>query len=1075
MDLNYIKEVYEVNDEQAKALEINKNIALHAGAGSGKTRVLTRRFLRVLLEENCGLDDIVAITFTKKAALEMKERILDLVNQFLMKSDDGLKNKLKRIKENLDGANISTFHSFCDSIVREYYYKIGLEPMYQIIEEVDSETILSKLTSEIIEEFLKDERYFENFNFLFDEFGVDYVLSGGFAFETRKIYKKIREKADDIETKVRQKTFNNLVEFYGGSDENLKKYQKIEVLLLELISELHKRYSDFKLQEGLVDFNDLEIFTLNLLTEHREVRDALRKRYKYFLVDEFQDTNDIQLKILYNLVADDEGKIQNGKLFVVGDIKQSIYGFRGTNYKVFEEVTEKIQKNGDKLLLSTNYRSHNRLVEIINGLFSGLLPNYDPLFYSSNIDGEALFDYCFFEKAEETTTGQRSNEAEAIKKKLKSEKVTLDELKVFCEIDETINLRGRNEELSYIVKKIKELIEKGFEYKEIAILLRDRNNIDEFEREFKKNNIPYTLVGGIGYFERQEILDIINIIKYFYNPNDEVALLGLLRSPYVGISDDLVIEILDEIRNGNDMAKISEREVFDDVTKLILKKIDNIKNLVPFYTTTKLVKTVIEEFKIKEILLAQEEGIQKYRNIEKFVEIVRDFDSKGIFTPFDFIDYINNLRAISTKEGEAFLDTEESDAVKIMTIHASKGLEFEVVFVPGLDRKIKKEYKGNFIYDDKFGIIVKHEFNDIEDNLFKKIKQRIEDEECYEELRILYVAATRAVRVLAFSGYIKDEKTLTYISKLTERNLDEYKNLTSQFRNYKKLKEKVISHEGEDRAELWQKLNFKIDFSSRTTVSISRYMTYKDCPRKYYFKYIAKIDQDDLLDDYDDLNEKEGIKLINSRKKGTLIHSILEELTKNEGCNIQNKIKDILGTESQELEEEIERYIDNFIKIEKEYKSLCSGYKVKSDAELRFKIPLPNSSLSIFGIIDRVDVFSVGDGLNVNIIDYKTNKVTKDEDIKKLIDHYKSQFIIYSYAYTRFLNNLSLGLREVNNYLYLLDVGEIVRIDYSQEDLDYVINDIKSIFSNIEKLSFDDFKSYGCTKNCKYNVFCRLK
>ncbi|WDU83525.1 UvrD-helicase domain-containing protein [Caloramator sp. Dgby_cultured_2] len=194
MDINFIKEVYEVNDEQARALDINKNIALHAGAGSGKTRVLTRRFLRILLEENCGVDDIVAITFTKKAALEMKERILDLVNQFLMKGEDSLKNKLKRIKENLDGANISTFHSFCDKIIREYYYKIGLEPMYQIIEEVDSETILSKLTGEILEEFLRDKRYFENFDFLFDEFGVDYVSSGALGFEVRKIYKKLEKR-----------------------------------------------------------------------------------------------------------------------------------------------------------------------------------------------------------------------------------------------------------------------------------------------------------------------------------------------------------------------------------------------------------------------------------------------------------------------------------------------------------------------------------------------------------------------------------------------------------------------------------------------------------------------------------------------------------------------------------------------------------------------------------------------------------------------------------------------------------------------------------------------------------------
>jgi len=186
MDVEKIKEIYEVNDEQALALDINKNIALHAGAGSGKTRVLTRRFLRLLLETSCDIDDIVAITFTKKAALEMKSRILELVNQFVLKSNDNLKSKLIKIKEKLDQANISTFHSFCDKIIREYYYKLELEPMYQIIEEVDSETILTKIIEDVIEEFLQDTSFEEHFDALFEQFGIEYVSKGTFNKEIKK-------------------------------------------------------------------------------------------------------------------------------------------------------------------------------------------------------------------------------------------------------------------------------------------------------------------------------------------------------------------------------------------------------------------------------------------------------------------------------------------------------------------------------------------------------------------------------------------------------------------------------------------------------------------------------------------------------------------------------------------------------------------------------------------------------------------------------------------------------------------------------------------------------------------------
>ncbi|SEF60661.1 ATP-dependent exoDNAse (exonuclease V) beta subunit (contains helicase and exonuclease domains) [Caloramator fervidus] len=1052
MDVEKIKEIYEVNDEQALALDINKNIALHAGAGSGKTRVLTRRFLRLLLETSCDIDDIVAITFTKKAALEMKSRILELVNQFVLKSNDNLKSKLIKIKEKLDQANISTFHSFCDKIIREYYYKLELEPMYQIIEEVDSETILTKIIEDVIEEFLQDTSFEEHFDALFEQFGIEYVSKGTFNKEIKKMYRKIREKGSDI-NEVLSKTMDNLSKFYKNDSEKLKKIEKIEVLVANLIYKINEKYTQLKLKEGLLDFNDLEILTLKLLKEHEDVREDLIKRYKYFLVDEFQDTNDIQFEILKNLVGDIE-KVHDGKLFVVGDIKQSIYSFRGTNYKVFEKVTEMIQKKGEKLTLSINFRSHDDLVKIINDMFDEVIEGYEKIKCSGKVLGLAGFEYKFFQKSKKEESNLKEK-MEDIKERLRTGKIQVEDLKIFDYKDE-INIASRDEEVEFIIDRINKLIQNGFDYKDIVILIRDRNDVEELERAFKKNNIPYTLVGGIGYFSKQEVLDIINMLKYFYKFNDEVALLGFLRSPFVGFSDDLIVDMFKLLREGNSFRDIAEKMSLDEFKRKILYKIEELKGLVPYYTVHKFLCKVIEDLKIKEILLSLENGIQKYRNVEKFIEIAREFDNKGIFTSFDFIEYIENLKEISSKEGEAFLDTEDSDAVKIMTIHASKGLEFEIVFVPGLDRVIKKEYKQKFIYHKEYGIVACHKLEGFEQNLFDDLKKEIEQEELNEEIRILYVALTRAIRFLGFSGYEKDEKYITYISKFKNKDLDSYVNLTKKFFDFKKDKGKCLQNEVKS-VNILKRLEFKPEYITKSVVSVSRYMTYKECPKKYYFKYIAKLEEDDLIY-YEDLNEDEKIKVLNGAKKGTLVHKALEDYLNKGYFHLNNEFK------------YIERYLENFKKIEDTYKVLNKGDKVKSEAEVSFKVLVPQSSISVFGIIDRVDIFNVDGFYNINIIDYKTNKI---KDVKDIIEYYKPQFIIYYYAIKSITKNILSNLKDIKTYMYLLDIGELIEINFNEDEINYILKDLKNIFENMENKNFSDFKSIECNGNCNFKELCK--
>ncbi|MCX7951475.1 MAG: UvrD-helicase domain-containing protein, partial [Clostridiales bacterium] len=842
INLDEIKKEYEVNDEQAMALDIDKNIALHAGAGSGKTRVLTRRFLKLLIDKNTNVDDIVAITFTKKAALEMKERVLDLVNEFIEKEqDDKKKQRLKKIKEDVLLANISTFHSFCDTLIKENYYLIGIEPMYQIIEDVDTLTLLNRFSEEILNKYISDEKYKKHFEALFNIIGVEFVTKGTILKEVKGLYKEIKTRGDRIE-EAKKYTEDNILKYFNG-DKSLEPYQQIVDLMMDMVEELDRMYKEEKRKSSLLDFNDLENYTLDILENHSEIKKRLRERYKYFLVDEFQDTNDIQLKILMHLTEENEN-IEEGRLFVVGDIKQSIYLFRGANYKVFEEVTKKI---GNKLNLSTNYRSYDKIVEIINDMFKEIMQSYEPSNVSSKIDGEAGFVYEFIKEE----TKEKKNEFKP--SELKKRKVELDELATLLE--ETKEEK-RSKEAEYVADKIIELNKKGIEYKDIAILFRNRNNILDFENALKNKGIPYTILGGIGFYERQEIKDLINLVRFIYRQDDKLSFLGVIRSPFVGLSDNEVIDIFSFINKEDKIeAAIGKNKKLDKLFK--------IKSNALFLNVYNLLKYADKELNIKEILLSSEDGIQKYRNFEKFLEIAIEFDSKGIYSSLEFVEYVENLIGLSEKESQAFLDTENSDAVKIMTVHASKGLEFEAVFVPCLDYSIEKNSRSTFVYDKfdgdggRLGIAFK---DDAIKEIYEKINQKRIEEEKKEEIRILYVAATRAIRFLSFSGVEKTkDRAKSILSEMDKLPLDSFKERTKEFEEYKKDRVSEVETKYEfDFDSAIENIELDVEYIPNSLISISRYMAYKQCPRKYFFKFIAKIDEEALSTEmFEKIDEEE--------------------------------------------------------------------------------------------------------------------------------------------------------------------------------------------------------------------------
>ncbi|HHW03021.1 MAG TPA: UvrD-helicase domain-containing protein [Thermoanaerobacterales bacterium] len=1104
MDLQKIMEKYGVNDEQARALDIDKNIALHAGAGSGKTRVLSRRFLRLMLERDADVDSIVAITFTNKAALEMKERIRSLVNEMLLKErDPETVHKLNKIKEDIQAAHISTFHSFCDRILRENCHVIGLDPMYQVMEEVDRETVGAIIARDVVSKMLADMSFKEKFEKLFELFGTDYYYMGNLIRDIKYLSDRLRQKAIGMDEIVRKTEKNisrfyiqNALECFGDADS----LEEIELFMVEMMEKVGERFEKYKIDKNLVDFNDLEIFTLKLLKDER-IKNHYRRRFKYFLVDEFQDTNDVQREILYSLILEN-GEIPPGHLFIVGDVKQSIYGFRGADYEVFNSVTEKINENGKKLELSTCYRSHPDIVGVINKIFGNLFVSYEPLKISEGHQGRARVDVSLLKKEEKEDDLWKRGKVVLKSGSPEEVKNFLCELSTKQADDDVGNIRTI--EAERLAEKIKNLTGTGFKYRDMAVLLRSRTNLSYYERVFNRENIPYCVIGGIGLFDKQEIVDLMNILKCIYDPGDKLALLGTLRAPYFGVPDDIILDIFDKL---DDEGKVEQAMAALDKTeaeaiKSALNNLAKMRRLSEYHSVSDLVKMIIDSFHIKEVLLSLKDGIKMYRNVEKFMSIVWEFDSKDIYSPEDFLEYIQNLREISEKEAEADLDTEDSDAVKVLTIHASKGLEFTAVFIPEIGRDLAYNTvrnKPHFLLDDEYGVIARYDekitgLKGAQNKLYDYVRERTLQKELEESKRILYVAATRAKRYLCFIGEdveLKDDDRLDRFVKMLKCALMGDGQISFVENDVKgkrtdKAESRCSEHvsnifpDGEQFPAFLQRLDFAPDYKNKSSISISRYFTLIYCPRKFFYIYKAGIDgshfemEDEAPGYVDEFAAMPSGKL-EGLVKGQMVHRILEKIIESD-ADVEEVVKQYAGFAAEDELREIKRLVQNFKIAEAEYEKRISGRRVKTEREIPFAVPLfAGGGKTVYGIIDRLDIYENNSSVEGYLIDYKTNRIKDQQDMERLMDHYRAQFMIYSLGFERLYPQIYGGIRLAGMFIFFLDAGKAIQVHFSGEEREEFLCRLSSTMDFVE--SHDDMEDYrcrdGCDYKCEYAFLCR--
>jgi len=1086
--------------EQELAIKtIDKNLVVNAGAGTGKTKVLTERYIYILekgdLEENKEIESIVAITFTKKAAQEMKDRIREEI-----KKRFSLDRKWHRFYRDLEKANISTIHSFCGNMLRDNPLKAKLDPMFKVIETREADILLEEAVLDTLYEGLETDENIYNLVRLFRKDDLTRISE-----ELMNIYHKIRtvgysfEEVKDMTLSqinsfsVDDKDLDRIKDLFTylinisrsnsklgrlSSDEYWIKFSRgsyskeelvpiLEYLLdnigtskkeegtinelkalikrvlcikdkeniwiyetfLDLLINIDKEYRRRKDEIGSLDFDDLQILALKLLDDE-SIREEYQDRYRYIMVDEFQDTNEVQKMIFYKLCSK-EKLLDRNNLFVVGDPKQSIYGFRGADLEVFYQVVEDIESvsNQQPISLDKNFRTVDTVLNFVNSLFSCLM-------------GDRYI--CL----KEHHKSDNKIDVEILEKK---------------DVEAPLNVNKSDYDLylesRLIAGRIKELVDKGiFNYGDFCLLFRATTNDYIYEEALKEYNIPYYNFGGKGLFESQEIKDLMNSLKAISNRYDTIATIGFLRSPMIGLSDRTLYWLL---RNKKDnllntleynICHIDdeEREKINRA-KSILKEFMIKKNL---YSVSKLLRELMVKTHYLDSLMILPGGKQMLSNVNKFMDIATNYDKNILGSLEDFVDYIEKIKSKGNlEESQAKIYTEDANVVKLMTIHRSKGLQFKVVIIPQMARGFKNDISFALFHKNK-GIGLRIDGNS---SFYDSIREELKEKEDEENKRILYVAMTRAEKRLIIGYQGKDSGFKKMIKDLINREHVTYIDGTiekpSKGNSIKVLKPELFKAKAFD-IKKFPLIKEIPGFGQRKFNSFNptQFVDFCQCKRKFYMKHYRKLPIDVMA--YE-VNGGENRVLLDSLTKGNIIHGfcqyysygmdkmeLLKQIVNSYGINYDKKVEEILL-----------HYVDNYLKYYRD-----DYDEVHTEKEFFLKI----EDVYIRGVIDRINV----KGNRCEILDFKTNRV---KDISVLKEMYSPQVKLYANALKR-ITNLNIS----GAYILFLETGDLEEVDISESSLENNLDTVMGFIHFVNNnSSVEDYeRSDDCNHHCEYSIMC---
>ena len=1191
-----------LTDSQIKGVTItDRDLCVVAGPGSGKTRVLVERFANLVTTGKASIDEILTLTFTEKAANEMKERAAKSFEEKGMEQE----------RQEIEFAYLSTIHGFCARILRENAIEAVLDPQFRVMDELEAgrlkeqaleNTFKGRADEKTIDTFLNGifwkqfdskksrlKSFKENLIQLYEKIRsacvpiTESVNLNDLSPDISSSYNRIEELIKEIEgicsdskltPKTREKVEyvlkrwnassmqKEIEEQYGKRDKSPQKDELILALLnrvkeiqssinlqvskdakpslgtlrdelkvlIGLLAEDYSTnikmmirdflvnfdiaYSEWKKVEGLIDFTDLEVKTIELLENREYIANEIKRKFKYILVDEFQDISGLQKKII-DLVKNKDN------LFIVGDTKQSIYGFRNADVEIFQDIQNDID-SGSLISLNKNFRSRPQILDFVNHIFNKL--------WQEN-------------SASHDSTQQLKPGAEFSNKQFPSIEVIVAEGK-----DKT---EARKWESMEIAKRIKEIVDKGeikitnrrerernISYRDFAILFRSTTDIKLYEHSLSYLDIPYYVVSGRGFYNTTEITDLINLLKVIESPLDEINLTAVLKSPFVGIDDDALFRLADHAHSGDEKRllyqsldevgsiKGIEEHSLDRIIQFtqFLNEVQNIKPRIPLW---KLISFILKKTEFQSKMLLFSNGKKRYANLRKLVELCKTQEELEPLALRGFIEIVEGYKFREIRESEAPVESEEDDVVKMITTHSAKGLEFPVVIVADTDRDNSRP-PDHFVYSKNRGIsfkILNPSTNEAEDPLsYDQINDEITQKELQESKRLLFVAVTRAQEHLILSGGInkgrarggsdkgnwhnyissslglnpepEDNREIIKLeqdpshsieiihSRVKEENKPSDKNgvgkpiggkrvkLLTQHRKEiaacNKIKTTSPSKEiVETGKNILSRITHNVEIdNSHYVYSVTELLKYHYCPQLYYLNSIlglqgigekGKPDPHSVEDeDENRLNDDE----IPGRELGNIVHRIFSRYDFPED-NLKEYIKKELSACVQDTNQKsvdlVADWVNSF------YNSDVGKEVLSSKWYKRERSFIFNHRYNL--IRGQIDLFYFNEGGLLKIIDYKANNITIDEIPEK-----ETLYQLQMQLYARALEAI-YGQKVDEVILYFLVPDKPVVIDTTKEacrELDTTLDNFFAAHKN------DGFKKVSGQKCewCEYKTIC---
>ncbi len=709
--------------EQAVARR-GEPLALSAAAGSGKTLVLVERFVGAVSDDGIAPGKILAITFTERAAGELRAR----VRARLLELGD------REAARDTEAAFVGTFHGFCARLLRTHPLAAGLDPEFTIIDEGLAGRLRGLAFAAAVRDFLAGER--PEAVDLLAAYGIDRVRS-----MIEQVYKELRSRGARLPRLP-------LADLAEGPDTIEIDAVKACGLLDELLERFGVAYERLKQARGAVDFDDLELLANELLTERASIRAAWSERFELLMVDEFQDTNPRQLGILRAL--------ERENLFTVGDEFQSIYGFRHADVSLFRARRAELAGRGQSLSMTRNFRSREALLEVVNAVFSARFAGYEPLVAASR-DTRPPDDE---PRVELLLTSIRGWEER-------------DELASELAAGLPQTQPWRQAEARLLAQRVAELVEQGqARAGEVVVLLRATGDLEVFERALQLQGLR-TLATVGAFWGQQQIGDLISYLRALANPLDEQALYGALASPLGGCSRDCLALLagaasaagrgvwetaLDAATGGELVDRLAAGD--RDALARFCVRLQRERTTASRRTISELIERAIEDSGYREHVLGLEWGERRLANVHKLLRLARRFEASEGRDLRAFLDHVEYLQDAVNVEPDAPVEGVDADAVRLMSVHAAKGLEFPVVCLADLGRQPNVQTPDLLVDGDRVGLrLVRLDGAESSpaldyDALCHERRQR----EAEEEERIIYVAMTRARERLLLSGAVDFER-----------------------------------------------------------------------------------------------------------------------------------------------------------------------------------------------------------------------------------------------------------------------------------------------------------------------------